>query len=318
MSHTITITASHIKYYVDICDALENEIKNQIEKTAATKYYKEFNFNEILKNLSELRKNLESEIGKPISRYNLSTLSKYEKECSNIKYFINSKRNEILDNIINSTEFDFARAIKNYGTMAYEALEQMNSKNIQINNDNFENTINEIRNAQISENKRKEFINYSYSLIDTSELPDDMKLLLKQEIRNIKSQQEMSDVAPLIESKINENRRIKSMIKDLNRMLANQGFSIDKDSPIIKKVDEYSNIVYKYVMKNSSNNKVSIIIDSEGKIKYKLGNYHGHMCNKTTEKLIEQLKKENYNISILSIKRDIGNNRPLAMERELK
>ena len=74
----------------------------------------------------------------------------------------------------------------------------------------------------------------------------------------------------------------------------------------------------KYSMINPSRNSIDIIMNSDGKIKYKLGNYVGHMCNKTSEQLINILRKDGWSVAINSIKRDISNSRQLVMERELK
>lgn len=42
------------------------------------------------------------------------------------------------------------------------------------------------------------------------------------------------------------------------------------------------------------------------------------MCNKTSEKLIEGLKKQGYHIHVVSVKRDIDNNKPLTFEKEME
>ena len=95
-------------------------------------------------------------------------------------------------------------------------------------------------------------------------------------------------------------------------------FGINKNKIKQLGVDSYSNMYIKYSMINPSRNSIDIIMNSDGKIKYKLGNYVGHMCNKTSEQLINKLRKDGWSVAINSIKRDISNSRQLVMERELK
>ncbi|MDK2819758.1 MAG: hypothetical protein KFW07_02885, partial [Mycoplasmataceae bacterium] len=68
----------------------------------------------------------------------------------------------------------------------------------------------------------------------------------------------------------------------------------------------------KLSFKNASNNNVLINFDSNGKIKYKLGNYIGHACEQTTDKLLTELTKMGYTYPKPLIRRDIDGNKPIA------
>lgn len=51
-----------------------------------------------------------------------------------------------------------------------------------------------------------------------------------------------------------------------------------------------------------------MVINSNGQLKYKLGNYIGHACEKMTNRLIEDLRKVNIKVNIINITRDFEYN----------
>ena len=67
-------------------------------------------------------------------------------------------------------------------------------------------------------------------------------------------------------------------------------------------------------MKNNRGNKIEIIIDGNLQMKYQLGNYVGHACEKTSEKIFESLKKQGYSIVHRNISRNISNSKPLELK----
>lgn len=322
MSHTITITLQHLKCYINTCDKLLNRLFEEKEIMKNTQYKDQFDFDDLINSINKLRKDIETNVGKGVVSENmsnfLSSLSHYEKECSNISSLLNEKHMKIINESINRNNFNLSEYVAEYGTLAFDTFEYMKLNSININKQNFDSCLSEIRSKSIEENERISFINEAFGKIEKSQLPDSVKVLLKKEIRGIKTNQEKSDVIPLIESKIIENDKIKTYFNDFNEMLKNEGFKPDREFGLKIDVDEYSNIVYKYVMINSSNNKIQIILNSNGQIRYKLGNYIGHMCNKTSESIIKKLREEGYNVTINDIKRDIDNNRPLEFEKEMK
>lgn len=320
MSHTITINASNLSHHIKICDNFLEKINSLINDTRSTKYFDLFNFDEIIKKVESIKKEINSNIGKNVwnmKRF-FSSLSHLEKEVANLEYIVNNKKDEIINNILNIKKINISEIVRNYGTLAIDAIEYLNNNNISISEEKLNKTIENIKNENLSEIKRKEILNFNFKYIDNSELPDNMKYILKKEIRDLNTHQDISDIIPLIESKQNEYKRFKMLINDFNNTLKEQDFKIDKNIKPEISIDDYSNMVYKYRLINNSNNKIDIIINSEGKIKYKLGNYQGHMCNKTTEELFKKMKKLGYCLDIITIKRDIHNNKPLEMEKELK
>ena len=312
MSHTITISAENVKSYVSNCDALIENIEETKAKLDSTKLNS--TLDQYIGQINQFKNEIMNQVGKEETQQILTRLSTIQKEVAN---FALLKNNLIIDDIVSSS-FDLAKIVSSYGYVALDALELMESQHIEINENNVVKTIKQMQAETVNEAKRIAYIEQAYQVVDQSDLPDLVKKLLKQDIRDSKTYQELSDIQPLIISKKQEYQRLVQTRKDLNQKLKEMGFSIDKSIGLKIETDSYSNIVFKYSLKNASNNSVSMILNSDGQIKYKLGNYVGHMCNKTTEKLIEKLRNDGYNIKVTSIKRDVNNNRPLAMERELK
>ena len=312
MSHTITISAENVKSYVSNCDALIENIEETKIKLDSTKL--NYTLDQYIDQINQFKNGIMNQVGKEETQEILTRLSTIQKEVAN---FALLKNNLIIDNIVSSS-FDLAKIVSSYGYVALDALELMESQHIEINENNVVKTIQQMQAETVNEAKRLAYIEQAYQVVDQSDLPDLVKKLLKQDIRDSKTYQELSDIQPLIISKKQEYQRLVETRKDLNQKLKEMGFSIDKSIGLKIETDSYSNIVFKYSLKNASNNSVSMILNSDGQIKYKLGNYVGHMCNKTTEKLIEKLRNDGYSIKVTSIKRDVNNNRPLAMERELK
>ena len=312
MSHTITISIENVKTYISNCDALIENIEETKAKLDSTKLNS--SLDQYINRINQFKEEILNQVGKQQTTQILNHLSTIQKEVSN---FALLKNNLITDDIV-SNSFDLAKIVSKYGYVALDAFELMQSQNLKITENNAVKIIEQMRLETVNEAKRAAFIKQAYQIIDQSDLPDIVKKILKQDVRDSKTYQELSDIQPLIISKKQEYQRLVQTRKDLNQKLKEMGFSVDKSIAIKIETDSYSNIVFKYSLKNTSNNSVSIILNSDGQIKYKLGNYIGHMCNKTTEKLIEKLKNDGYNIKITSIKRDVNNNRPLALERELK
>ena len=317
MSHSISVTIQHVDLYIKNCDTLINELKKDKERIKG-KYNSQFKFDDWISKVEELKELIKSFIGKEFEQSLMNKISTIEKEVTNIRYLLENTHNTLINNILSQTTFNFTSAIAKYGTTTYDAIDYLKKNNININDENFEKAISEIRHELIKEEKKQEYLTKANSLINESELSDEVKLLLKQEIRSAKTSQEISDVLPLIESKKSENDRLVMMYKEFNKKLKEEGFTINKNKIKQLGVDSYSNMYIKYSMINPSRNSIDIIMNSDGKIKYKLGNYVGHMCNKTSEQLINKLRKDGWSVAINSIKRDISNSRQLVMERELK
>ena len=312
MGHTITISAENVQSYVSNCDALIENIQETKAKLDSTKLNS--TLDQYISRINQFKNEIMNQVGKTQTEEILTRLSTIQKEVAN---FALLKNNLIIDDIVSSS-FDLTKIVSKYGYVALDALELMESQHIEINENNVVKTIEKMQQETVNEAKRIAYIDQVYQIVDQSDLPDIVKKLLKQDIRDSKTYQELSDIQPLIISKKQEYQRLVQTRKDLNQKLKEMGFSIDKSIGLKIETDSYSNIVFKYSLKNASNNSVSMILNSDGQIKYKLGNYVGHMCNKTTEKLIKKLRNDGYNIKVTSIKRDVNNNRPLAMERELK
>lgn len=323
MSHTITISLKKVEQYLNTCDNLISKIE-KLKSNLNEELIEKFDIENSLMDLQKSRQYIESLLlreDKNVYPHEYSKimydLSHIEKECANLEYAINEKNKKNLEETFDKYDAEISALIKKYGTIFYDAINHLKLKNEDLTCKNVEETISTLRQKELEEENKRKYISDFYEKIDNSSLIDAIKLSIKQQIRNIKTSQEFADVLPLIESKIQEQNQLKFLKNEFDQKLSEVGFKLDKNIKQIIELDEYSNIVIKYVMVNSSNNRISIIMNSEGQIKYKLGNYKGHMCNKTTELLINKLKESGWTINITSIKRDIDNNKPLEMERNL-
>ena len=315
MSHIATLNLIDVKSYVDNCDSLLNQILR--EKENINRLNIKIDTDSLINNINSLKEIFLNQVGKVIDQKLLSNLSRLEKETININLmFHNTLMNEI-NQLLDKNEINYDEKIKSYGTMFFDVIEYMKNNNLPMTSQQFDIALNKVRDQNIETNRRNEFITNCFKYIDSLKIPSIMKSKIKMDVREIKTAQEMSDVFPLIQSKILEFERLNKTTKDLNNQLKELGFFLPANSKIEYSVDDYSNYVIKYSLKNSNNNIIQLIINSEGNVKYKLGNYVGHMCNKTSEKFIEGLKKQGYYVHVISVKRDIDNNKPLAFEQEI-
>lgn len=145
---------------------------------------------------------------------------------------------------------------------------------------------------------------------------DELKLILKKDIKSIKDLNQLKDINAIIQSKEREYQDVMFLAKDVTSKLKDQGFQIDNKQKKIWQIDEQNNIVLKMSLINNQNNSVQIIFNSNLQIKYKLGNYVGHACEKTTDKLLKDLETSGYTYSVVNIKRDYEE--PKTMQKSIE
>lgn len=317
MSHTIQMSIINKDIYNSTCDNLSDKLK-EIEK---------YNIHGFKNSIDELNKQINT-YRKIIKDNNYMEyedfiqfqrkLSTTEKEVANLYITIlNNNFNEFIQKL-DANKLDISYEIKRHGILANEVIEYLSNNNITINKKNFDKYLEIVEESKLTNEKLNKYIFDSYKLIDKCDLKDEIKVALKKDIRNINSLNLAKDINAIILSKENESNMVVNLAKKIIQLLKNQNFS--KVGEAKWDYDLYNkNVVLKFSMKNEQNNIIQMIVDSSLHLKYKLGNYKGHACEKTTNKLIEDMKRIGMDVTHTVIKRDYEEeNKCISRELENK
>lgn len=321
MSHSVQITVSGNNQIITFCNNTISQIRKYQKNTILGEDFKKFLEKKIAylegqKNLILKRKFLNND-DMFASLKQLDTLAK---ESVNISW--NKNINHFIEKIEKENQLKITEYIGKYGTLATEAIAVLNDKQEAITEKNLVKIIDEIRDQKINEEKLKKFINDAFNFIDDLGFEnDDLKYSLKKIVKSALTIQEFSDIIPFINSKKIELENIDLFAKDILKSLnKTEGFRIIS-KPKIKISKDYNIIIKTFRLRNNQGNIVDIKIDGNMKIIYKLGNYIGHACELTTNKLLKDLEMNGYIITDKKIYRDITNQKPLyktVIEREKK
>lgn len=312
MSHLVTFYLSGQKIEINsTCDTSINTLKRALQENYDDEF-KQYLQEEINK-IHNYKQELSLIPNATSDRAVLQQLDHISKTTANIissisnaEYF--EKKDKELNDLIRNY-------VKEYGVIATEALQNLKEQKIDLNKTSLSEEIDKIRNNNLQEEKIKKNIDSLYKFIDDQKFDNsDLSYELKTIIRNYKSPQEFSDAFAYIASKKVEVNKIEIIKEDLFEGLKLGGFkSFD-----LKKtsINEYG-ITYKvFKAKNLNGNVVTVIISGDGSIKYQLGNYVGHACEKTTEKLLDYLKKQGVAINHYVVTREISNAKPLYQAKK--
>ncbi len=315
MSHTITIQIQNKELHLSSCqnlrdklnDIIKNqdvseEVKNQVKDTISNIQSLE----SIIKNNDRLVSNEYMDL--------MRNLSTAEKSTANM--FLTAK-NSVLNNLIASLPADvnIGQMIAKHGVLAIETIEYLKTNNIPITQDNFDKYMYEVEQTKLSNEKIDEYITNAFKMIDSAKIPDSIKLALKKETKKIDNLNSIKDIFAVVQSKENEVIRTIELSKKILEMFKKQDFSIVGNS-IWEYDEKTSDIIHKFALKNKSNNTVQMIVDSTGHLRYKLGNYPGHACEATTDKILKDLEAAGYTCNVIAIKRDYEE-QPKTMAKEL-
>ena len=306
MSHSVVITLDNIKTYVETCDSLINDCNNLmniewIDKSIIKK---------LILQIEEIKSELLSkENGVAYNNHEVEKLlSSITKKASNLKYNLNLR--EQLVKYMEKDLINIDQKIAENGSMAINVINYLNENKISIDEKSFSETLDKIRQLELSKNELSVFHKSALKQLDDSDIPSDIKFEISKIIRKTKTAQEISDVPAYIESKKQEYSTVRTLMKDV--VLTFNKLNFTRDKGIIWNMNDEQELVSKLSFTNKTNNTVNIYFYSSGKFKYKLGNYVGHACEKTSEKLWSQLEQNGYIIKDKKIRRDIDNSQPLA------
>jgi len=304
MSHSVVITLNTIKTNISTCDHAILDLK-EIEKFEWDHSTK-ISITSKIDQIEDLKRSFLSTVGSSDLinlQHKASTLTK---EISNLKFFMNSEYEKFIEDnsgIVQSF-------VEEFGVLAIEAVQNLEKTKIEVNKNNLSKEIEKIRNENISEENLKKYRSHFIKEIEISSFDSKIQLQFINMINNYKTVQEVSDIAPFISAKQDELRSLKIYFKDFSEALKNTGFKPIEKTAIT--FDDEGIFKLKMKFKNEQNNTVQINFDSEGKIKYKLGNYVGHACEKTTDKILKELDNKGYTYATPKIRRDIDNAKPLS------
>ena len=316
MSHTITIQLANKQIHINNCNNFIQQINEMIERA---KKLDNIDLTHLLNETNRLLNiiNTKNEYTQQEHMQLLRDLSTLEKNVANTFSFVkNSLKEKFFDDILKANEFNLLSKIQQHGILTNEVIEYLNKNNIKVNDENFDKYLPIVEEQNLNEEKIKKYISESFKYIDDLKMSNELKLILKKDIKSIKDLNQLKDVNAIIQSKEREYQDVMFLAKDVTSKLKDQGFQIDNKQKKIWQIDDQNNIVLKMSLINNQNNSVQIIFNSNLQIKYKLGNYVGHACEKTTDKLLKDLETSGYKYSVLNIKRDYEE--PKTMQKSIE
>lgn len=315
MSHTVTIYLGNTKKKIEISC---NENINSLNKAINQNYDESFK-KQLLDKVNELEEIKKKLLTIPdiINNGNINinlqidhlikTTSNITSSLSNVEYFFKKYGNEM--NIVD--------VISTYGSIGVEAMNILEQKNLKVTSKNLLNIVNEIRNEKTNEKVKNEYIENINKFIDEQNFDShDIRYALKSIVREYNTLQEMTDAYAYVKAKKVEIENIFNLKNSVFIELKKLNFIIDDNYKT--NIDDRGLICITYKMRNSLANTIEIMFRGDGSFSYKLGNYVGHACEKTTEKLLNYLKSSGFNIVHKTITRNIDNSRPLYKEMKLK
>ena len=316
MSHTITIQLANKQIHINNCNNFIQQINEMVERS---KKLNNIDLTHLLNETNRLLNiiNTKDNYTQQEHMQLLRDLSTLEKNVANSFSFVkNSLKEKFFDDILKANEFNLLSKIQQHGILTNEVIEYLNKNNIKVNDENFGKYLPIVEGQSLNEDKIKKYISESFKYIDDLKMNDELKLILKKDIKSIKDLNQLKDINAIIQSKEREYQDVMFLAKDVTSKLKDQGFQIDNKQKKIWQIDEQNNIVLKMSLINNQNNSVQIIFNSNLQIKYKLGNYVGHACEKTTDKLLKDLETSGYTYSVVNIKRDYEE--PKTMQKSIE
>lgn len=333
MSHTVTLhldsLTQEIKCTINKCStSLDNLINENTNDTKFVEYLKKY------------KTNIMNEL-KQIEKYENETLTKYGNTKDNTIRVGDSQRIEILrridsihkevSNIMSNKNIidwvikdyekdqqDILNLIESTGKIANQAITNLKSKSVDVNVNNIKEEIENIRNIELNNEQQKIIKDELFKYIESQDFNDvDIEFQLKNIILSKKSIQELNDCFAYINSKKYEENKIDNFANSFFAEIEkSDGFKLVKDK-VQKTLDDDGILRKMYKLKNAKGNVIEIIIDGNLQIKYKLGNYVGHACEKTSDRFFDAIDRLGYKIAHKTISRDISNAKPLTMKMSL-
>jgi len=305
MSHSVTITVENTKESINTCDKNIDKINIILKSGEWTTKTKE-KWQEKIVELNEIKKEIQNLEGTYLDDniLKLSSLSKsIVNEMSNIDFL------KELGNFYKEKESEIHDCIQSLGIIGIETLHKIREEQGNITKENIQKVADELRLAKIDEKKLNEYKKITRNLIIKSIFNDDIKFEFMNLLNKYNTLQELNDFNAVIEEKKEEEKRIQSIKMVIEKSLKSEKFICLKNSKFTISENHTIKAVFKW--KNSEDKIMDVIIYGDGRISYKLGNYVGHACEKTSNNLFKTLESHGYVIKHRDIRRDVDNSRIL-------
>lgn len=323
MSHTVTIFLGNVKKEIKVSC---NENIESLKKAISQDYDEKFK-NQLIKKMNELenikKKLLEIpdnivENDSILSKENnlnikmeidhlTKTVSNISSSLSNAEYFFKKY----------GTKINIVDVVSKYGSIGIQAMNIIEEKKLETTKETLLNIIDEIRNNITSENIKKEYVENINKFIDSQNFENDgIRYELKSIVREYDTPQEMNDAYAYVKAKKVEIENIFDLKNSIFNEIKKLNFIVDENYKA--NIDDRGLMCLTYKMRNQFGNTIEIMFRGDGSFSYKLGNYVGHACEKTTDKLLNYLESSGFKIAHKTITRNIDNAKPLYKEMKLK
>ena len=289
MSHRVTLS------YLNKNTALENanRLLKEFEQTM-----KAINNPDVLQLFSVKKNELEELINQYQSFIDQESTYQLERKLSHLDNMFETlkKCSDHIVSAIKDQSGTFSKLLEANGAITVIAIEHLISNQQTINQTNIESMIKQLSQTTIGQKE----ISAAETLINNAAIdPLYQKYWLKKlATMNYKS---YADLAAIISDRVRVCRELEQAYQDFKKMFEQLDFKF----VALNKVIRNEELLYQMILTNQVNNRVKIEFNSQRQINYQLGNYQGHLCEKTTEAFFEMIKaKSDYVIVHYNIIRD--------------
>lgn len=289
MSHRVTLS------YLNKNTALENanRLLKEFEQTM-----KAINNPDVLQLFSVKKNELEELINQYQSFIDQESTYQLERKLSHLDNMFETlkKCSDHIVSAIKDQSGTFSKLLEANGAITVIAIEHLISNQQTINQTNIESMIKQLSQTTIGQKE----ISAAQTLINNAAIdPLYQKYWLKKlATMNYKS---YADLAAIISDRVRVCHELEQAYQDFKKMFEQLDFKF----VALNKVIRNEELLYQMILTNQVNNRVKIEFNSQRQINYQLGNYQGHLCEKTTEAFFEMIKaKSDYVIVHYNIIRD--------------
>lgn len=295
MSHKITIEAVKSKTVFIKIKNLSDQISNYINQLTNSdlKNYLIPKIEQLQNLLHQLDATVNNDLEKDIELI-WSTIEH--------QYYGFKQINQKILSIIEKQTFNLEAAFNKWKGLTVLGLEALIAANKVINDHSLEKMIAIISDQQIPNHLQADAI----IQINESNLEPVVKTYLLNKVSTM-THKSFGELTTVIANRIREQEHLETTYNDFIAAASELGFWLDPKHPLKKTLDTYDQLLYQFALIDQSQHLVeNVSINSINQIRYQLGNYSGHLCEQTTDLLLEKLKtKYGYDINIIDIRRDL-------------
>lgn len=222
-------------------------------------------------------------------------------------------------NLLVDSSAELQKKIVSGGWVAFAAVEALKKNGINLTIENLEQKMLELHDDASLYDQIHQAKQVNVAHIKNSNFPEKFKVALIAQNNSYNTLSELTDLSALTETLVNSWDERKEIIEKSLRILQNIGFGVLKDGIKYEVLETHTGSEFRVhiLVKNKTNNTIQISFELNGKVKYKMGNYEKHFCEKDSYQFLAQLKKE-MRVENEHIIRDISNARPILKEMRIK